>query len=89
MNLRASRRRSLTKAITYRVVIVCLDFLAVYLLTGRVATATTFVVVSNIYTSVGYPSTNAPRPASGGEWNHKRMPRGDSLSPVGFNCQQQ
>ena len=54
MNLRASRRRSLTKAITYRVVIVCLDFLAVYLLTGKVATATTFMIVSNIYTSVGY-----------------------------------
>lgn len=54
MNLRASRRRSLTKAITYRAIIVCLDFLAVYLLTGKVATATTFMIVSNIYTSVGY-----------------------------------
>ena len=54
MNLRASRRRSLTKAITYRSIIVCLDFLAVYLLTGKVATATTFMIVSNIYTSVGY-----------------------------------
>lgn len=54
MSFRASRRRSLTKAITYRAIIVCLDFLAVYLLTGKVATATTFMVVSNIYTSVGY-----------------------------------
>jgi uncharacterized membrane protein len=54
MNLRASRRRSLTKAITYRAIIVCLDFIAVYLLTGKVATATTFMIVSNIYTSVGY-----------------------------------
>jgi uncharacterized membrane protein len=54
MNLRASRRRSLTKAITYRVIIVCLDFLVVYLLTGKVTTATTFMIVSNIYTSVGY-----------------------------------
>jgi uncharacterized membrane protein len=54
MNLRASTRRSLTKAITYRFVIVCLDFLVVYLLTGRLTTATTFMIVSNIYTSVGY-----------------------------------
>jgi len=54
MNLRASRTRSLTKAVTYRAIIICLDFLAVYLLTRKVATATTFMVVSNIYTSVGY-----------------------------------
>ena len=54
MNLRASRRRSLTKAITYRAIIVCLDFIAVYLLTGKLTTATTFMIVSNIYTSVGY-----------------------------------
>jgi uncharacterized membrane protein len=54
MNLRASRRRSLTKAMTYRVIIVCLDFFVVYLLTGKVTTATTFMIVSNIYTSVGY-----------------------------------
>jgi len=54
MNLRASRRRSLTKAITYRAIIVCLDFIAVYLLTGKLTTATTFMIVSNVYTSVGY-----------------------------------
>jgi uncharacterized membrane protein len=54
MNLRASKKRSFTKAITYRAIIVCLDFLTVYLLTGKVTTATTFMIVSNIYTSVGY-----------------------------------
>ena len=54
MNNRASRKRSIIKAVTYRSIIVCLDFLAVYLLTGKVATATTFMIVSNIYTSVGY-----------------------------------
>ena len=51
---RASRKRSVIKAITYRSIIVCLDFLAIYLLTGKVATATIFMIVSNIYTSVGY-----------------------------------
>ena len=54
MNLRASRKRSIAKAVTYRVIIVCLDFLVVYLLTGKAATATTFMVVSNIYIGVGY-----------------------------------
>jgi uncharacterized membrane protein len=54
MNIRASRKRSLIKAITYRGIIVSLDFLAIYLLTGKVATATIFMIVSNIYTSVGY-----------------------------------
>ena len=51
---RSSRKRSIIKAFTYRVIIVCLDFLAVYLLTGKVATATTFMIVSNTYTSIGY-----------------------------------
>jgi uncharacterized membrane protein len=54
MNSRASRKRSILKAVTYRSIIVCLDFLAVYLLTGKVATATAFMIVSNIYTSVAY-----------------------------------
>lgn len=54
MNNRASRKRSIVKAVTYRGIIVCLDFLAVYLLTGKISTATTFMIVSNIYTSVGY-----------------------------------
>jgi adenylylsulfate kinase len=51
---RATRKRSIVKAITYRVVIVCLDFLAIYLLTGKVVTAAAFMVVSNIYTTAGY-----------------------------------
>ena len=51
---RASKRRSITKAITYRAVIVCLDFLVIYLLTGKVMTAATFMIVSNIYTTVAY-----------------------------------
>lgn len=54
MKNRASRKRSVVKAITYRVVIVCLDFLVIYVLTGKVVTAAAFMVVSNIYTTVGY-----------------------------------
>ena len=51
---RASRKRSVVKAITYRSVIVCLDFLVIYLLTGKVVTAAAFMIVSNIYTTVAY-----------------------------------
>jgi uncharacterized membrane protein len=54
MKNRASRKRSVVKAITYRVIIVCLDFLVIYLLTGKVVTAAAFMVLSNIYTTVGY-----------------------------------
>jgi uncharacterized membrane protein len=51
---RASTRRSLVKAVTYRVTIVCLDFLVVYLLTGQTKIAVGFMIVSNVYTTVGY-----------------------------------
>jgi adenylylsulfate kinase len=42
------------KAIAYRSIIVCLDFLVVYLLTGKLVTAAAFMLVSNIYTTVAY-----------------------------------
>jgi len=51
---RASRKRSVVKAVTYRSVVICLDFLVIYLLTGKVGTAATFMIVSNIYTTVAY-----------------------------------
>ena len=54
MNGRTSRKRSIVKAITYRGVIVCLDFVVLYVLTGKISTATGFVVISNIYTTIGY-----------------------------------
>lgn len=54
MITRASGKRSIVKAVTYRSVIIVLDFVAVYLLTGKVTTATVFMIVSNIYTSVAY-----------------------------------
>ncbi len=54
MITRASRRRSVVKAITYRGIIVVLDFMVIYLLTGKVATAAGFMIISNIYTTVAY-----------------------------------
>jgi uncharacterized membrane protein len=54
MNDRPSTKRSIVKAVTYRSIIICLDFLAVYLLTGKISTATTFMIVSNTYTTIGY-----------------------------------
>jgi adenylylsulfate kinase len=46
--------RSLVKAVTYRVVIIILDFVSVYVLSGKVETALWFMIVSNVYTSVAY-----------------------------------
>jgi uncharacterized membrane protein len=54
MQNRATRKRSIVKAVTYRGIIVCLDFLVIYLLTGKVITAAAFMIVSNIYTTVAY-----------------------------------
>lgn len=47
-------KRSLVKAVTYRLLIMCLDFATIYLLTGEVHIALGFMIVSNIYTSVAY-----------------------------------
>jgi len=54
MQSRANRKRSVAKALTYRLIIICLDFLVIYLLTGKVITAAAFMLVSNIYTTVAY-----------------------------------
>ncbi|MDD1657617.1 MAG: DUF2061 domain-containing protein [Methanomicrobiales archaeon] len=48
------RIRSLTKAITYRIIILVLDFAAVFFLTGRYEVALGFMIVSNVYTSIAY-----------------------------------
>ena len=50
----ASSKRSIVKALTYRVFIVILDFLVVYLFTHKVEVALGFMVISNLYTTVGY-----------------------------------
>lgn len=47
-------RRSVAKAITYRVVIMSLDFITIYLFTGTARVALGFMVASNIYTTLGY-----------------------------------
>ncbi len=48
------RRRSIAKAITYRMVVMAADSLAVYVLTGAWRIALGFMIVSNLYTSVLY-----------------------------------
>ncbi|MBZ5556012.1 MAG: DUF2061 domain-containing protein [Acidobacteriia bacterium] len=50
----ATTKRSVVKAMTYRVLIVILDFATVYLFTGQVRIAIGFMVVSNLYTTVAY-----------------------------------
>jgi uncharacterized membrane protein len=47
-------RRSAVKAVTYRLVIMALDFTTIYFLTGAVRPAVGFMVVSNVYTTVAY-----------------------------------
>lgn len=54
MVLEEHRRRSLAKAVTYRLVILVLDVTAIYMFTGRFDIALGFMMVSNIYTSVAY-----------------------------------
>ncbi|MBR0671450.1 DUF2061 domain-containing protein [Neoroseomonas soli] len=49
-----SAKRSMVKAITYRMVVMCLDFLTIYLFTGALHIALGFMVASNLYTSVAY-----------------------------------
>jgi adenylylsulfate kinase len=50
----STTKRSIVKAITYRVFIVCLDFTAIYLFTHKIDVALGFMIVSNVYTTVGY-----------------------------------
>ena len=47
-------RRSLVKAITYRLLIIVLDNSVIYLLTGRLDVALGFMIISNVYTSIAY-----------------------------------
>jgi len=49
-----SRKRSIAKAISYRLIIVILDFSIIYLMTGKIAIALGFMIISNIYTTVAY-----------------------------------
>ena len=47
-------RRSIAKAITYRLVIMTLDFSTIYLFTGAMRVALGFMIASNVYTTLGY-----------------------------------
>jgi len=47
-------RRSVVKAVTYRLVIMCLDFTTIYLFTGAARIALGFMIASNVYTTVAY-----------------------------------
>jgi len=46
--------RSLVKTIIYRIVIMSMDFISTFLITGRIEASLEFMVVSNIYTTVVY-----------------------------------
>lgn len=46
--------RSIAKTVSYRLLIVVLDFVAIYWLSGRVRVALGFTIISNIYTTIGY-----------------------------------
>jgi len=54
MSRTVTTNRSITKAISYRVLIVTLDFAAIYVMTGQIRIALGFMVVSNIYTTIAY-----------------------------------
>jgi len=47
-------QRSIVKTVSYRIIILILDFVSIYLFTGKVKVALGFMIVSNIYTTVGY-----------------------------------
>lgn len=47
-------RRSIVKTVSYRIVILFLDFISIYLFTGKIKIAFGFMIVSNIYTTAGY-----------------------------------
>ncbi|HEY5039475.1 MAG TPA: DUF2061 domain-containing protein [bacterium] len=47
-------KRSLAKSVSYRIVIMVLDFTAIRLFTGRNDIAVGFVLVSNVYTTIAY-----------------------------------
>jgi uncharacterized membrane protein len=54
MRRNVEKRRSLVKALTYRILIMILDFVTIYLMTGAVRVAIGFMIASNIYTTLAY-----------------------------------
>jgi uncharacterized membrane protein len=52
--LKDSLKRSVVKSVSYRIIIITLDFTTVYLFTGKVKVALGFMLISNVYTTVAY-----------------------------------
>jgi uncharacterized membrane protein len=46
--------RTTVKTITYRILIIILDFTTIYILTGKFNIAIGFTIISNVYTTVAY-----------------------------------
>ena len=46
--------RSIIKTVSYRMVILILDFTCIYLFTGQIKVAIGFTIVSNLYATIGY-----------------------------------
>jgi len=46
--------RSIVKTISYRLIILILDFGSIYIFTGQVKVALGFMIVSNIYSTLGF-----------------------------------
>jgi len=47
-------KRSIVKTVSYRLVILLLDFGSIYLFTRQLKIAVGFMVISNVYTTIGY-----------------------------------
>jgi uncharacterized membrane protein len=54
MSTKEKATRSLAKAISYRILIIILDFTVIYLLTRRFDIAFGFMIISNVYTTIAY-----------------------------------
>ena len=52
--LKDTLKRSIVKSVSYRVLIIVMDFVTVYLFTGKVNVAIGFMLVSNTYTTITY-----------------------------------
>lgn len=52
--LKDTLKRSIVKTVSYRVLIITLDFTTVYIFTGQIKLAVGFMLISNVYTTVAY-----------------------------------
>jgi uncharacterized membrane protein len=52
--LKDTMKRSIVKSLSYRILIILMDFITVYLFTGKVKVAVGFMLVSNTYTTITY-----------------------------------